>query len=568
MTRDEILQKLGTVYRILEDKNVTIVKTTKGLMAKCPFHEDKNPSLSIDTVKDVWFCHAGCGGGSSIDLVAKFEGVKPADVMRRFAETDKPVAAVKAKSNGAVAPRGDIECFYSYRDELGKEAYQVVRLIPKSFRQRHWKDGEWVWNMEGVQRVLYRLPQVKNAETVWVVEGEKDAENLTTLGFCATCNVGGAKKWLDSYSDSLAGKHVVLCGDNDKAGQEHIDVVQESVAGKVKTTRQIKIPSPFKDVSDFIVSFGSNADDARAAINSLYLQAEVYTAGVHLPIFSIAELEPAYIAHAQNLNQTQFNLGAWLPKLGQHIRGLVPGELVVILADTGVGKTAILQNIAAHTHPLTALFFELELPKEMMFERFISMRTGIAGEDVEKGYRDGFSVGTEALTSLPNLYVCTEARMTALQMEDFINRAELKIGERPRVVLTDYLQLMGGGGKNRYERLSDIAEELKRVAKTTRTILFAASQIHRKPDDEPEIYLHDAKDSGSIENSSGLILGCWRDPENRSILKIKILKNTKGKMGAIIDCNFNGASMQITQACPIHHEDIPPQNVLPLEQPV
>lgn len=556
MTRDEIIRDIGHIGRVLEDKGVALRRVNGRFMAKCPFHEDKSPSFSVDVDKGLWNCFAGCGSGSVIDLVARFDGVTPADVLRRYQDRpDSPSRNGEGHSKTEpTSPRGDIVALYSYRDALGREAYQVARLNPKSFRQRHTKDGKWVWNMEGVERVLYRLPEVRTSETVWIVEGEKDADNLATLGFCSTCNVGGAGKWLAAYSESLAEKHIVLCGDNDKPGQEHIELVQESVSGKVKTTRQVKVPKTFKDVSDYIASFGESDDDARAALTELYMAAQVFTRGVHIPIFSIAELEPAYLAHAQNLNQTQFNLSAWLPALGSHVRGLVPGELVTIIADTGVGKTALLQNIAAHSHPLVTLFFELELPPEMMFERFVSLHSGVPGHEVERSYREGMTAGGEVLSSLPNLYVCTEARMKAPQMEEYINRAELKIGERPRVVLADYLQLMEGEGRTRYERMSNLAEDLKRVAKSTRTIMFAASQIHRKPDDKPEIFLHDAKDSGSIENSSGLMLGCWRED---GLLKIKILKNTKGRSGAIIDCRFNGASMRITQAPPIHQEDVP-----------
>ena len=63
--------------------------------------------------------------------------------------------------------------------------------------------------MEGVERVLYNLPAVTKSQEGWICEGEKDADNLTALGYVATCNVGGAGKWLDGYTESLKGKDVV-----------------------------------------------------------------------------------------------------------------------------------------------------------------------------------------------------------------------------------------------------------------------------------------------------------------------------------------------------------------------
>ena len=104
------------------------------------------------------------------------------------------------------ALKSTIEKIYSYEDINGNEVYQALRMKPKSFRQRHKVNGDWVWKMDGVERVLYRLPKITVAQSVWIVEGEKDAENLAAIGFEATCNVGGAGKWLDSYSETLGWK--------------------------------------------------------------------------------------------------------------------------------------------------------------------------------------------------------------------------------------------------------------------------------------------------------------------------------------------------------------------------
>jgi replicative DNA helicase len=103
-------------------------------------------------------------------------------------------------------------------------------------------------------------------------------------------------------------------------------------------------------------------------------------------------------------------------------------------------------------------------------------------------------------------------------------------------VMVDYVQLIRGAGKSRYENMSMVAEELKVIAKATNTILIIASQIARK--EEGEIGLHDAKDSGSIENSCGLILGAWRDSEDKNRMMLKVLKNTKGQSGRIIPCRI------------------------------
>lgn len=95
--------------------------------------------------------------------------------------------------------------------------------------------------------------------------------------------------------------------------------------------------------------------------------------------------------------------------------------------------------------------------------------------------------------------------------------------------------------------VSDGQEQLKVIAKRTGTIVFIASQISRpdKSNASVEVKLHDGKDSGSLENSSGLVLGVWR-PQPDTIT-IRVLKNTKGASGRTIECHYDGAKMQIRE---------------------
>ena len=121
-------------------------------------------------------------------------------------------------------PRKEFVCAYDYTDESGKQLFQVVRykVSPpknKTFYQRHEGESGWIWNMKGVRRVVYHLPEVIAAETVIITEGEKDADKLVSLGFVATTNVGGAEKWRPEYSEVLRGKDVIIIGDNDEQGE-------------------------------------------------------------------------------------------------------------------------------------------------------------------------------------------------------------------------------------------------------------------------------------------------------------------------------------------------------------
>ena len=156
-----------------------------------------------------------------------------------------------------------------------------------------------------------------------------------------------------------------------------------------------------------------------------------------------------------------------------------------------------------------------------------------------------------------NLLICTESGLTLEEMESYIVRSELKLGQKPKLVLIDYLQLVGARGVSRREKTSDVAEGLKVLAKRTNTIIVVTSQIRRPNDDDPEVGLHDGKESGSIESSCGLLFGAWRDPNDTKLLYLKILKSTKGGAGITIFCNYDGARATITERAKISDQDLP-----------
>lgn len=148
---------------------------------------------------------------------------------------------------------------YDYLDEFGKLRFQVVRMEPKTFRQRRPDGlGGWIWNMEGVDRIPYRLPDLINDDSdrpVYIVEGEKDADTLHELGLTATCNPGGAGKWSQVSAkarDVLAGREVIVVADADDVGRRHAADVAWSLEGVAARVRKCEPPPPHKDATDMI----------------------------------------------------------------------------------------------------------------------------------------------------------------------------------------------------------------------------------------------------------------------------------------------------------------------------
>lgn len=94
---------------------------------------------------------------------------------------------------------------------------------------------------------------------VYLVEGEKDADRLSSLGLVATCNAGGAGKWRKEHSDFLRSRDVVILPDNDDAGHEHAKKAAKALRGIASHVRVVELPDlPEKgDVSDWLDAGGS-----------------------------------------------------------------------------------------------------------------------------------------------------------------------------------------------------------------------------------------------------------------------------------------------------------------------
>ncbi|MDQ3902018.1 MAG: hypothetical protein M3319_16780 [Actinomycetota bacterium] len=118
---------------------------------------------------------------------------------------------------------GRIVKVYDYCDEQGHLQFQVVRYEPKRFRQCRPStvNADWVWNMEGVSRILYRLPELAQADParpVLTAEGEKDVDQLCKEGFVATTSPQGAGNWKHVDARPLHGRHVIIVADHDNPG--------------------------------------------------------------------------------------------------------------------------------------------------------------------------------------------------------------------------------------------------------------------------------------------------------------------------------------------------------------
>ncbi|MBL7180278.1 MAG: AAA family ATPase [Desulfobacterales bacterium] len=275
--KNKILNHFNGDYKSFYKKYLPEAKKIGGdeYAAKCcfPNHEDKNPSFNFNNQSGKYFCH-GCGKKG--DIFHFYGKINSLDTRRDFGKILKGIA--DDFSIPWEERKSRLVKTYDYTDADSNLLFQVCRMDPKDFRQRQPNgNGGWIWNLKGIQTVLYRLPEVLKADEVLLVEGEKDTDNLLNIGFTATTSPMGAKKWRDEYSEALKGKNIVLIPDNDNEGREHMARVGASLQGVAASLKLVNLPDlPSKgDVSDFIATF-NDKEQAAERLSILIENAKPY----------------------------------------------------------------------------------------------------------------------------------------------------------------------------------------------------------------------------------------------------------------------------------------------------
>lgn len=322
MNIDSILIKLSGVKNgKIKDQQWT---------ARCPAHEDGTNSLSIGLSGDkiLLKCHAGC----DVPKICNALGIK--------------IGELNGSGNGLFQPSKKIvESVYDYVDESGKLIYQSVRYRPKSFNQRRPDgNGGFIYDLKGITPIPYRLPLVMDAvrdgQTVFIAEGEKDCDKLIENGFVATCNSGGAGKWRDTHAQWLKGSsRISIIADKDEPGRKHAIAVAQSVLPICDDVHAFELPnlngSVIKDAYDWF-SHGGTPEKLR----SLESQLPPFNPDNPFPIESVLEnnWKPSDLMAFDPSNDPNAVIGL---RDGQTSRFLCKGYGAWLIASSGIGKSSL-----------------------------------------------------------------------------------------------------------------------------------------------------------------------------------------------------------------------------------
>lgn len=247
--------------------------------------------------------------------------------------------------------------------------------------------------------------------------------------------------------------------------------------------------------------------------------------------------------------------------LDADLRGISPGQVCGIAARTAVGKTWLLETIehsfAARTDA-GCLALSLEMPGLEWAERALAIFADVPPEQVEAWAKDG-SLGREAAEFLEHMQhaLVVDEFVQLTQLPQVFAGARRRLKVPLRLVLIDYLGLLGAQGRDAYERASALGKGLKQVAKAEDVAIVVAMQVNRGGGDGSEpISIEMMRDSGVIEESLDFLLGAWR-PEKaknlgeverlalKDVMRVSVLKNRKGLDGRKVDLRFRIGSRRL-----------------------
>jgi len=232
------------------------------------------------------------------------------------------------------------------------------------------------------------------------------------------------------------------------------------------------------------------------------------------------------------------------------LAGLQKSDLIILAARPSMGKTALALNLAhniAVQSKETVLMFSLEMSKEQLVDRLLSMESGVDAWNLRTGNlsdtdfeKIGQAMGT--LSEAP-IYIDDTPGIT---VSDLRTRARREAHLRPLgLIIIDYLQLMSGsrssGDGNRVQEISEISRGLKGIARELNVPVLSLSQLSRSVESRsPQIpQLSDLRESGSIEQDADVVAFIYREdyynPETdrRSVTDIFIKKHRNGPTGGV-----------------------------------
>ena len=306
-----------------------------------------------------------------------------------------------------------------------------------------------------------------------------------------------------------------------------------------------------KSIGEMVYEGSGEADSVlEAAERQIYALRNGRNIGRLLPVSAVVQTVFEQLNAAAESGNSIPGIPTGLPDLDNVILGLNKGELIIIAARPGMGKTSIALNIALHAamnEKKSVAVFSLEMSREQLVTRLLSKAALVPSKNLltghlsEQQWRD-IAAAAEALGQT-DLRIDDNSSITVADIS-----AQCRRLSKVDLVVIDYLQLMSSSGsgkswsnESRTQAVSDISRMMKIMAKELNVPVICLSQLSRasegRQDKRP--VLSDLRESGAIEQDADVVIGLYRagyhdkEAEDPNLAEAIVLKNRKGRTDTV-----------------------------------
>jgi len=367
--------------------------------------------------------------------------------------------------------------------------------------------------------------------------------------------------------------------ENSESGRKYIRTLAEIVPSSTNVLDYAKIvreKSILRQLIEACSEITDNAFNAQDSVSNILDSAEQ-------SIFSIAEvnvqnsfvhIRDALVAKYDELKQLSENpdissgTKTGFADLDSVLVGMAPGDLILVGARPGMGKTSFSMNIATRVAQLTKktiCVFSLEMSSDQLVSRMLSSEAQVDSYSIRRGSLsleewDKLARASSMLSEC-DILIDDTSGMSVMGM-----RAKLRRVKNLGLIVIDYLQLMQSDKRidNRVQEVAEISRNLKLLAKDLQVPIIACAQLSRSPESRTDKrpMLSDLRDSGSIEQDADVVLFLYREDyydketDEQNIVKVIVAKNRHG-MTKDVEMGWFGRYTKFTSLANHSDEDAP-----------
>mgnify|MGYP005766623781 FL=1 len=299
------------------------------------------------------------------------------------------------------------------------------------------------------------------------------------------------------------------------------------------------------EIADMAFEEQENAKDVLSAAESkISALSDENVAGDFVHIRDVL-LETYSEIDARAKNKGKLGCSTGYGKLDAVLVGLGKGDLVLVGARPGMGKTSFALNLGtniAHSTGKAVCIFSLEMSNTQLVSRMLSSEALVDSYALRSGNLTPEQwnklAGASSYLSSCDIYIDDTPGINVTAM-----KAKLRRVKNLGMVVVDYLQLMQSDRKidNRVQEVGDISRNLKLMAKELGVPVICCAQLSRGPEsrNDKRPMLSDLRDSGAIEQDADIVLFLYRDEyynaqtEGVSTAEVLIAKNRHGSTGNV-----------------------------------